>query len=66
MSVKFMPLRDVIKATGLCRSAIYNGVAVGTFPKPVKLGLRAVAWVADEIESWKSKRIVERDALEAR
>lgn len=50
----------VVKArTGLSRSTIYLYVSEGTFPKPVQLGPRAVAWVADEIEAWIAQRIEE-------
>jgi prophage regulatory protein len=36
----------VVKArTGLSRSSIYLRIAEGTFPKPVRLGRRAVGWV---------------------
>jgi prophage regulatory protein len=36
-------------------------MAEGTFPKPVKLGARAVAWVESEVEEWILARIEERD-----
>jgi len=62
MSTKFIRRRDVQEATGLCRSAIYQGIADGTFPRPVKLGPRAVAWISEEIEAWKAQRIAARDA----
>lgn len=45
--------------TGLSRSTIYLYVSEGIFPKPVQLGPRAVAWVADEIEAWIAQRIEE-------
>jgi prophage regulatory protein len=64
MHTKFIRRRDVQEATGLCRSAIYQGVSDGTFPKPVKLGLRAVAWISEEIEEWKAQRIADRDGRE--
>lgn len=48
--------------TGLRRSAIYAAVARGDFPKPVKLGPRASAWLSDEIHAWLEARRAERDA----
>jgi prophage regulatory protein len=34
----------VFKITGLGRSTIYRWIAEGSFPAPVRLGRRAVAW----------------------
>lgn len=53
---------DVERVTGLPRSSIYERMAEGKFPKPVKLGDRAVGWVEAEIAKWLEQRIVERDA----
>jgi prophage regulatory protein len=47
--------------TGLARTQIYAGIASGTFPKPVKLGKRAVAWLQAEIDAWIADRIAKRD-----
>lgn len=41
----------------LSKSSIYKMVADGTFPAPVRLGKRAVGWLAAEIENWITKRI---------
>lgn len=38
--------------TGISRSTIYSMIADGTFPKPVKLGKRAVAWREADICEW--------------
>ena len=58
-------LPSVRARTGLSRSEIYRRVAAGTFPRPVKLGERASAWCAMEIDSFISARIAERDAKAA-
>ena len=42
--------------TGLSRSGLYAAIKNGTFPKPVKIGLRAVAWRSDDISNWISGR----------
>lgn len=44
---------------GLCRSSIYARVADGTFPKPISLGARAIAWDSREIDRWISDRIAD-------
>lgn len=55
---KLLRLQAVKDITGLSRSSIY---ADPTLPKPVKIGTRAIAWVADEIDDWVNTRIRERE-----
>ncbi|MBV9528200.1 MAG: AlpA family phage regulatory protein [Sphingomonas sp.] len=45
-----------------CRSTtrIYADMAAGTFPKPVRIGVRAVAWRESELRAWLDQRIAER------
>jgi prophage regulatory protein len=50
-ATRFLKLPEVRTRTGKSRSAIYQGVKDGTFPKPVKLGRRAVGWIEAEIEA---------------
>jgi prophage regulatory protein len=42
--------------TGLARSTIYNLLAKGDFPRPVKLTGRAVAWPESSIAEWLAQR----------
>ena len=42
---------------GLSRSTIYHQVAEGLFPKPVRLGPRAVGWPAHEVMTLNAARI---------
>jgi len=53
-----------MNVTSLARPTIYKYMAKGQFPKPVSLGGRAVAWVAEEIDDWIMQCIAERDAEE--
>ena len=50
-------LPEVMGRTGLSRSTIYAKVANSDFPPPINLGLRAVGWIADEVEEWIQSRI---------
>jgi len=50
-------LNEVKTLTTLSRSTIYKKVAEGTFPAPIKLGDRAVAWLETEIVNWIDQRI---------
>jgi prophage regulatory protein len=62
--MRLIKLKEVMDCTGLGRSTIYNYIADETFPKPVSLGARAVAWVEGEVQDWILERIEERDSLE--
>jgi len=47
--------------TGQSRSTIYDKMKQGGFPKPVKIGERAVGWVEAEVEAWLKARMQARD-----
>ena len=47
---------DVEAVTGLSRSTIYKWMDEGSFPKPVKLGPRAVGWREADINEWLETR----------
>ena len=52
-TTKFLKLPEVQSRTGKSRSAIYQGIADGTFPKQIKLGgTRAVGFIETEIEAY--------------
>ncbi|GGL77495.1 helix-turn-helix transcriptional regulator [Wenxinia marina] len=46
----------VVRVTGLPTSTLYAAMARGTFPRPVKLGERAVGWRKSDIENWLASR----------
>ena len=60
--VRLLRLPDVLGRVGISRSAVYDLVARGAFPQPVKLGTRCTAWVESEIDGWVRARIAEREA----
>ncbi len=45
-------LPSVAVQTGLSKSEIYRRIKAGTFPQPLKLGVRAVAWPAASVDAW--------------
>jgi prophage regulatory protein len=59
---KFMRLPATMAATGESRSTIYSKIKAGEFPKPVKLGRKAVGWVEDEIAAYNEAKIAARDS----
>ena len=55
MIKKIYRLPDVMNMTGLSRSSIYLRISTNEFPKPVKLGRRAVGWPEESIIAWQAK-----------
>ena len=59
------PLNTLIKLptvkgrTTLSTSEIYRRIEAGTFPKQIKLGAKAVAWLEHEVNAWIEARIAE-------
>lgn len=50
-----LKLRDVLKATGLCRSALYEMMQAGSFPAAIERGApgtRAAGWLESEVAAW--------------
>ncbi len=47
-----LPMKAVTNLTSLSRATIYRRIHAGTFPKPVNLGGRRVAFARDELERW--------------
>ena len=57
MQDKFLRLTEVRSLTALSRSSIYAYMAAGTFPAPVNIGARSVAWIESDITAWIAARI---------
>jgi prophage regulatory protein len=53
---RLLRLPQVEDLSGLGRSSIYAAIKAGTFPKPVKLSVRAVAWRESDIAQWQNSR----------
>jgi len=51
---------EVEAKTGFKRAHIYGLIKEGRFPRPVRLGVRAVGWDSMEVEQWISDRLKER------
>jgi len=52
-----MRLPEVLAVTGLSKSTVYSMAKAGTFPNPVKLGARAVAWPSHLVQQWLADRV---------
>ncbi len=46
----------VLDKTGLSNSTLYYFINEGTFPVPVKLGKRTVAWREEQVDKWIESR----------
>ena len=47
---------EVERITGLSRSTLYAMIAEDEFPKPIRLGKRAVGWREADIAAWLESR----------
>ena len=52
-------LSEVQRRTGYSKAWIYRLMSHGKFPKSVKIGIRAIAFVESEIDEWINERIAE-------
>ena len=55
--VSFLRLPEIKALTGLSKSSLYALIRANSFPAPVQLGPRTVAWVRSEIKQWAAERI---------
>ena len=55
--VSFLRLPEVKAVTGLSKTSIYELVRDKSFPAPVRLGPRTVAWVRSEVRLWALERV---------
>ena len=53
------------KAGFTANSTLYSAMELHGFPRPVKIGLRSVAWIEDEVDDWIRSRIAARDRVPA-
>jgi prophage regulatory protein len=56
-SIRMLRLPQVIDATGLGKTKIYELQGQGDFPMRVKITAHSVAWVEDEVQAWLAARI---------
>ena len=65
MASKILKRPAVEAATGLRRSTLYRLISLDMFPPPVRIGLRAVGWREDQINSWIEQRRPVRSGQDA-
>ena len=58
--IRVLRLYDLKGKIGLGRTAIYDMVAKGKFPKQVQLSERTTGWLEHEVDAWLEQRAAER------
>lgn len=58
-TTRLIRLPEVLHKTGYRKAWIYRLISENRFPKPIKLGSRAVAFIEAEIEQWILERVIE-------
>lgn len=53
----FLRLPDVKAVTGLSKTSLYAMIREKSFPAPVRVGPRSVAWVRSEVRQWAVERV---------
>lgn len=56
---KFIKIQQVKELCSLSTAEVYRRIAMGTFPKQINLGPKAVAWIEGEVIAWVDARIAE-------
>lgn len=63
---RLLRMKDVERETSLHRATIYRRIADGSFPQPIPLGGRRVAWAESDIDAWKTSLLHQTERHEAR
>jgi prophage regulatory protein len=61
--IRMLRLPQVIDATGLGKTKIYELQGQGDFPMRVKITAHSVAWVEEDIQAWLAARIQANNSL---
>ena len=60
--IEFITFLEVSRRICLGKSAIYKLLRTAAFPRPVRIGRKAVRWDAAEVDSWQRERLADRAA----
>lgn len=58
----YIRVPELVKKLGLDRVTLWRWCRDGFFPRPVKLGRRAIGWPTSEVDAWAAQRAQEREA----
>ena len=57
MTDSLIRIKEVEAKTGLKKSMVYSLISKNEFPKSIKIGERAVAWISREVDQWVQNKI---------
>lgn len=57
MAQRMLTLHDVRDRTTFSKTHIYRLINSGTFPRPVRIGSRRVAFIEREVNDWLQARV---------
>jgi prophage regulatory protein len=60
-ALTLLRINQVKATTGLSTATLYRLISARKFPRPIKIGQCAVAWVSSEVADWVRERIADRD-----
>lgn len=52
---KIIRIKEVCDTVGLSRASVYR-LMPNNFPKPVRIGIKAVGWDVEDIDAWIAER----------
>ena len=53
---RMLKIADASALTTMSRSWIYGRLKEGSFPRPLRVSSRCVAWLAEDVEQWLADR----------
>jgi prophage regulatory protein len=65
-AIRILRLAQVLDATGLGKTKIYDLQATGDFPMRVQITAHSVGWIEAEVQAWLEARVAARMALPSR
>lgn len=58
-NIRLIRMPEVLSKTGFKKSWLYLLISSDSFPKPIKLGIRSVAFIEEEVDQWIADKISE-------
>ena len=58
-STRLLRMAEVMHRTGMAKSTMYLAIKDKTFPSPIRINPRAVAWPEQVIQEWIDSKITE-------
>ncbi len=61
MQQSLLRIASVTQRTGLPTSTIYAYMKAGSFPQPIRISERSVAWKSQDIDAWIAAKMAAHD-----